>query len=220
MSILRTAGAAIFLLVLAVSMLQAGTASIVDGDTLKIDNVTYRLFGIDAPEHGQKCADANGGNWPCGSEATKALKELTLGLDVQCDDRGQDGYGRTIGLCHADGIDLNREMVRAGRAWAFVKYSDRYVSQESQARKAALGIWQAQTQTPWDFRAEKWSVAAQEAPTGCPIKGNISDSGMIYHTPWSPWYRRTRINTKRGERWFCDEDEAIEAGWRAPLWGN
>ena len=35
----------------------------VDGDTLKIDGVTYRPWGIDAPEAAPPCADG----WPAGS---------------------------------------------------------------------------------------------------------------------------------------------------------
>ena len=38
----------------------------------------------------------------------------------------------------------------------------------------------------------------------------------VYHTPDSPWYSRTEIDTDAGERWFCTEREAQEAGWRAP----
>jgi hypothetical protein len=50
----------------------------------------------------------------------------------------------------------------------------------------------------------------------CLIKGNISDSGRIYHVPGSAWYERTEINESRGERWFCTEAEAQAAGWRPP----
>ena len=38
----------------------------------------------------------------------------------------------------------------------------------------------------------------------------------VYHTPDSPWYARTEIDTGAGERWFCTEREAQDAGWRAP----
>ncbi len=38
----------------------------------------------------------------------------------------------------------------------------------------------------------------------------------VYHTPDSPWYGRTEIDTDTGERWFCTEREAMDAGWRAP----
>ncbi|MCY3543560.1 MAG: helix-hairpin-helix domain-containing protein [Chloroflexi bacterium] len=55
-------------------------------------------------------------------------------------------------------------------------------------------------------------------PAHCRIKGNIHlDSGeRVYHTPDSPWYSRTEIDTRAGERWFCTEQEARDAGWRAP----
>jgi hypothetical protein len=49
----------------------------------------------------------------------------------------------------------------------------------------------------------------------CRIKGNISESGKIYHVPGSEWYERTQISPAKGERWFCTEVEAKAAGWRA-----
>lgn len=58
---------------------------------------------------------------------------------------------------------------------------------------------------------------AVESPAAtCRIKGNISESGRIYHVPGSEWYERTQINPAKGERWFCTEAEAKAAGWRAP----
>lgn len=50
----------------------------------------------------------------------------------------------------------------------------------------------------------------------CRIKGNISiDTGeKIYHVPGQEYYDETRINEAYGERWFCTEQEAINAGWR------
>jgi hypothetical protein len=93
------------------------------------------------------------------------------------------------------------------------------VPEENAARAAGRGLWQTTFETPWDHRAHRWEAAVQEAPQGCPIKGNISKDGKkIYHTPWgSQWYERTMITESQGERWFCDEAEALAAGWRAPL---
>lgn len=50
----------------------------------------------------------------------------------------------------------------------------------------------------------------------CNIKGNISiDTGeRIYHAPGQKYYQQTRISPQHGERWFCSEAEAREAGWR------
>jgi len=49
------------------------------------------------------------------------------------------------------------------------------------------------------------------------IKGNISKpSGeRIYHVPGSSSYDETRIDEADGERWFCTEQDALRAGWRA-----
>ena len=47
------------------------------------------------------------------------------------------------------------------------------------------------------------------------MKGNISASGeKIYHVPSGPDYEQTTINEEKGEKWFCTEQEAIDAGWR------
>ncbi|PDT86517.1 hypothetical protein [Sinorhizobium sp. BJ1] len=51
---------------------------------------------------------------------------------------------------------------------------------------------------------------------GCDIKGNISyNTGeRIYHVPGQEDYGQTRVNYFDGERWFCSEAAAREAGWR------
>ena len=59
-------------LTLAASPVFAEAVRVVDGDTLKIDGVTYRLWGIDAPEAQQSCAD----DWPAGRTATEHLRTL------------------------------------------------------------------------------------------------------------------------------------------------
>jgi len=94
------------------------------------------------------------------------------------------------------------------------------VPEEQAARAKRLGIWAAKdVQAPWEYRQSRWDVAAQTAPDGCPIKGNISRSGeKIYHVPWNgQFYDRTKIDTSKGERWFCSEADAIAAGWRVSL---
>ena len=203
-------------LILVSTQVASADVRVIDGDTLDIDGTIYRLNGIDAPEHGQTCGD-----WRCGAAATDALADLIEGEKVTCNTISEDGYGRLIATCFADGHDLSAQMVDKGLAWAFVRYSDDYLRDELNAKEEALGIWTGDYQPPWQFREERWKAAQStedQAPPGCPIKGNISANGRIYHAPWSPWYSRTRINTSKGERWFCDEAEAVAAGWRAPYW--
>lgn len=205
---------AIAIVALAVAAAQASAQPrVVDGDTLELGGTVYRLNGIDAPEHGQTC-----GAWNCGAEATDALVEIVKGRRVTCDPISEDGYGRVIATCYADGADIGGSLVDKGLAWAFRRYSTAYTDAETTAKGRSLGIWSGDFTPPWEFREARWNRAAQEAPEGCPIKGNISRNGRIYHAPWSPWYDRTRISTAKGERWFCSEAEAVAAGWRAPYW--
>jgi endonuclease YncB( thermonuclease family) len=206
---------------LCVSPAIAGDFHVVDGDTIKLGDVTYRLEGIDAPEASQGCALPRGRKWACGTAATARMVELVAGRPITCDTHGKDDYDRNLATCHDGRMSINEVMVREGLAWAFRKYSSTYVGVEGEARVARRGIWQAHSETPWDFRARRWQVAKQDAPAGCPIKGNINRKGeRIYHAPWSRDYDRTRVDDTKGERWFCSEAEAIAAGWRAPQWGR
>lgn len=195
---------------------------VVDGDTLDIGNTRFRLHGIDAPEAGQTCMAAGGGAWPCGKEAIRKIEQMLIHGQVACEPKGRDLYGRTIAICMVEGRNINAEMVSSGFAWAFRRYSDDYVGLEGEARRGHVGVWQANTETPWDFRAKKWDAALTQTPDRkCPIKGNINRKNeKIYHTPWSRDYEKTKIDVARGERWFCSEDEAIEAGWRPPAWSR
>ncbi len=195
----------------------AAELRIIDGDTFELDGVTYRLNGVDAPEFGQQC-QSKAGLWNCGAEALQALMRITDNAEISCEQVSADPYGRVIGTCTANGKDIAASLVTEGHAWAFVKYSDLYLGQEAEAKAKALGIWSGENQPAWEFREAAWAEAAPKAPDGCPIKGNISENGKIYHAPWSPWYTRTRISLSKGERWFCDEAEAVAAGWRAPHW--
>jgi hypothetical protein len=51
----------------------------------------------------------------------------------------------------------------------------------------------------------------------CAIKGNVNSSGeRIYHTTSSRSYSNTNVKLEEGDRWFCTEQEAADAGFRAP----
>lgn len=130
----------------------AGHASVIDGDTIEIGGRRIRFDGIDAPESQQICTDTSGKAYLCGGRAAAALDEMVRGRTVRCEEKGQDRYGRTLGRCYAGTLDLQRELVRAGWAFAFRRYSTRYIVDEDSARTAARGIWQGSVVSPWDWR--------------------------------------------------------------------
>ena len=73
------------------------------------------------------------------------------------------------------------------------------------------------TQQLETWHRDRASNDSQKADA-CIIKGNINSKGeRIYHVPGTSKYDATVIDESKGERWFRSEEEAIAAGWRAPL---
>ena len=195
----------------------SGRVSVIDGDTLEMHGKRIRLHGIDAPESGQQCKDVKGNTYRCGQMAAKQMSGYVSGKTVNCEILDKDRYGRFIARCLVNGTDVNELLVKEGWALAYRQYSKDYVSAEGQAQRYSIGLWEGKFVEPWNWRrGDRLTDAATPETNDCVIKGNISGSGKIYHTPSSPWYDRTKINTAKGERWFCSEEEAKAAGWRAP----
>ena len=91
-----------------------GTAWVIDGDTIVIDRVHLRLFGIDAPEL----------DHPYGQKAKSAMIGLCKGHEVRAEIRENDHYDRCVARCFLpDGRDLSAELVKMGLAIDWPKYS-------------------------------------------------------------------------------------------------
>lgn len=195
-----------------------GRAKIIDGDSFEVGRIGVRLFGVDAPEGSQPCT-RDGRPWRCGDAAAAELRRLVGSREVVCQRRDEDTYGRIVAVCRVGTTDLGAEMVRAGLAVAYRRYSDDYVDEERSAQAARRGVWAGQFIAPEEYRRDDRSNRQSQVQRrdGCYIKGNINGDGeRIYHTPESSSYRNTEIDDSRGERWFCTEAEARRAGWRAP----
>lgn len=91
-----------------------GRAYVVDGDTIVIRKTQIRLFGIDAPEL----------NHPYGQKAKWEMVRLCKGKAVRAEITDQDAHGRTVARCYLqDGRDLSAELVKAGLALDWPKFS-------------------------------------------------------------------------------------------------
>ena len=205
----------------------SGRAQVIDGDTLEVGGARVRLYGIDAPESAQRCR-SGGRTWSCGREATRALARHIGSRSVACKEHDQDRYGRMVAVCRVGGEDVNAWVAARGWFFAYRKYLMSYVAEEAAAKAAKRGIWQGDVVAPWEWRRGERLAggqsaaqpaasrpAAQKERGRCAIKGNISKSGTrIYHVPGGRFYGQTRINTSKGERWFCTEGQARAAGWR------
>ena len=190
---------------------------VIDGDTIEIEGGEHiRYIGIDTPE----TVDPRKEVQCFGIEASKKNKELVEGKTVRLekDITDRDKYNRLLRYVWVGSVFVNLELVKQGFATSYsyppdIKFQKEILAAEEEAREAKRGLWKA---CPVSIAP---TVQIQEPnKSECNIKGNISTSGeKIYHLPGCGSYTKTQIDEKRGERWFCSEKEAQEAGWRKAL---
>ncbi|MEL7092213.1 MAG: thermonuclease family protein [Pseudomonadota bacterium] len=191
-----------------------GPVIVIDADTIDVAGVRVRLHAIDAPELDQTCETELGTRFDCGAWVTGQVRARFEGRMAACDRTDTDKYGRMVATCAVDDVDMGREIVAQGWAFAYRRYGMDYDLDEKAAFVASRGLHGMQVQSPAWFRKTRAKGRIPPDPA-CRIKGNISASGQIYHVPGQRHYEETGIQPARGERWFCTEAEAVAAGWRA-----
>ena len=124
---------------------------ITDGDTIKINGEKIRFSGIDTPELKQTCIK-DGENNSCGLTAKQILIDKIAKNKVKCIEEGQDRYKRILAECFVKNESLSSYLVRSGYAFAYRKYSKKFISDEDYARVNKLGMWSMEFDYPWNFR--------------------------------------------------------------------
>ena len=124
---------------------------ITDGDTIKINGEKIRFSGIDAPELKQTCIKQRV-NVPCGITAKQILLDKIANKKIVCIREGKDQYKRTLAECFVNDESLSSYLVKRGYAFAFRKYSKKFVRDENYARKNKLGMWSMNFEMPWQYR--------------------------------------------------------------------
>ena len=136
------------------STLHAQNIKILDGDTIHIAKVKYRFQGIDAPENSQICKE-NNKNVKCGELSKQKLIEKIGDKKVNCKKVAIDRYKRVVAECYVNDESLSKYLVKNGYAFAYRRYSKKFVEDENFAKKNKLGLWSMDFQYPWDFRRKK-----------------------------------------------------------------
>ena len=124
---------------------------ITDADTIKINGEKIRFSGIDAPELKQFCVIGNIKN-SCGLKAKQILVDKIGNFEITCIREGKDQYKRTLAECFVNDESLSRYLVKRGYAFAYRKYSDKFIKDENYARVKKVGMWSMKFEYPWDFR--------------------------------------------------------------------
>lgn len=124
--------------------------SITDGDTFTLldennQQIKIRLAEIDCPENSQ----------PFGKAAKKYLGSLIFSKTVRVEFSEKDRYGRVIGKVFYGQLYISEEMIKAGYAWHFKKYSNsiKLANLETEARINKKGLWiDPGAVAPWEWR--------------------------------------------------------------------
>ena len=124
---------------------------IIDGDTIILNGEKIRFSGIDAPELKQTCVK-DGQKIFCGVSAKMLLVKKIGDVTPKCIKEGVDNYKRTLAECFIDEESLSVFLVRSGYAFAYRKYSKKFIKEEEFAKKNKLGMWSMKFEFPWDFR--------------------------------------------------------------------
>jgi len=124
---------------------------IVDGDTIHIGSNKYRFSGIDTPEMKQTCSKDNT-IIMCGVLAKDALIQKINNRLVLCKEETIDRYKRIVAECFVNKESLSTYLVRNGYAFAYRKYSKKFIEDERYAKENKLGLWSMNFEYPWEYR--------------------------------------------------------------------
>ena len=124
---------------------------VVDGDTIHLNDEKIRFTGIDTPELKQTCI-LEGIINACGVTAKKILIKKIGNNKVECISEGKDRYKRTLAECFVNGESLSSFLVRSGYAFAYRRYSKKFIPDEDYAKFNVIGMWSMDFQYPWDYR--------------------------------------------------------------------
>ena len=124
---------------------------VIDGDTIHLNGEKIRFIGIDTPEINQKCIK-NNEIIECGIQAKELLIKKIGNNKINCIRKGKDQYKRILAECFVNDLSLSSYLVKSGYAFAYRKYSNKFIKDEDFARLNNLGIWSMTFEYPWDWR--------------------------------------------------------------------
>jgi len=124
---------------------------VVDGDTIHLNREKIRFSGIDTPEIKQLC-NKNNEVIKCGILAKELLINKIGKNKVECFNEGVDRYKRILAECFVNNQSLSKYLVREGFAFAYRKYSTKFIEDENFAKKNKKGMWSMTFEYPWDYR--------------------------------------------------------------------
>ena len=119
-----------------------GIATIIDGDTIKINEEKIRFGGIDTPERGEVGHQFS---------KEKLKKKIDKKIIICVREKNKDYWKRTVAECFIKDESISSFMVINGYACDYVKYSKKkYAKEQEYAKTNKLGIWKMKFNPTWE----------------------------------------------------------------------
>ncbi|GEM_PF-662163 len=213
-------------------LISAVVERVIDGSTILVsrDGETFevRYLGIEIPDLSAAAA----------VEQNRYLVEGRT-VELEIDVIQADASGRALRYVYVGGEMVNEVLLASGHAFVSgfpdeFRYRDRLILAQETARALSRGVWasvSAPTPVTVGSTATEESFRGGTIPsrpsgeevaicdfTGTPqpvIKG-ISERSTgvgVYYNPGDSGYIDVLVDVTVGDRWFCTEREAIDAGW-------
>lgn len=171
---------------------------VIDGDTLVIEGKNkVRLRHVNAPEL-EFCG---------GPEAKVELEKLVKGKQIRLVNEIPDPWGRTMAVVFAGNENVNLSLISRGVVRYYhdtTPFEEEFKAAQAKAEEGHLGIF------------AKCEIVDPPDPK-CIIKGNIRkdrEDSHIYFLPNCAQYKFAKVSQDLGEKWFCTEKEALDAGFK------
>ncbi|MCF6138858.1 5'-nucleotidase C-terminal domain-containing protein [Pseudalkalibacillus berkeleyi] len=184
---------------------------VVDGDTVHIQDpiigsTKIRMLSIDTPETNYN-DQSQGAHAEAATEELKRLLPAGTKVTVELGDEPQDAYGRLLAHIHKGEMDVNKEMVRLGRAVPYfihpnLEHFEAYSTATKEAIENGSGMWDPNNpieELPYEFRFNL---------RGGPDKfvGDYFTKEYVTPDKWEDIPVENRV-------FFFEEQAAIDAGY-------
>ena len=136
---------------LTINDIKSQELKVIDGDTIHLNGKKIRFTGIDSPELKQTCIK-DGIEKSCGLTSKQLLINKIGNNNVECISQGRDQYKRILAECFVNNESLSSYLVISGYAFAYRKYSKKFVKDEDYAKVNSLGMWSMKFEYPWNYR--------------------------------------------------------------------
>ncbi|WP_408008578.1 5'-nucleotidase C-terminal domain-containing protein [Pseudalkalibacillus sp. A8] len=192
---------------------EATVERVVDGDTVRINDPVLgasnvRMLSIDTPETNYE-GQSQGEHAEAATAELQRLLPVGTEITLEVGEEPLDNYGRLLAHVHKGDMDINKEMVRLGRAVPYFIYPnmehfEAYSSAAEEAIENGRGMWDPDNpieELPYEFRFNL---------RGGPDKfvGDYFTKEYVVPEKWED-------NPVQNRVFFFEEQDAIDAGYTA-----